>query len=74
MRSPAMSRSSTRSALAESKAALEIIPTRIGDFAGGFDYRAAHVNATIAARTAGQSEGLSRFARGEATSDRAGRR
>jgi len=52
-------------ALSESKAALDMIPTRIGDFAGGFDY-GRHVNAAIAARTSGQSEGLSRFARGEA--------
>jgi enoyl-CoA hydratase/carnithine racemase len=51
-------------ALSESKAALDVIPTRIGDFAGGFDY-GRHVNATITARSAGQSEGLSRFACGE---------
>ncbi|HTZ76531.1 MAG TPA: enoyl-CoA hydratase/isomerase family protein [Stellaceae bacterium] len=52
-------------ALSESKIALETIPTRIGDFAGGFDY-GRHVNAAIAARSAGQTEGLARFARGEA--------
>jgi enoyl-CoA hydratase/carnithine racemase len=52
-------------ALSESKAALEAIPTRIGDFAGGFDH-GARVNAAISARSAGQTEGLSRFARGEA--------
>jgi enoyl-CoA hydratase/carnithine racemase len=52
-------------ALSEAKAALDTIPTRIGDFAGGFDH-GARVNAAIAARTTGQTEGLSRFARGEA--------
>jgi len=52
-------------ALSESKAALDMIPTRIGDFAGGFDY-GRRVNAAIAARSAGQAEGLARFARGEA--------
>lgn len=52
-------------ALSECKAALDMIPTRIGDFSGGFDF-GRRVNASIAARTAGQSEGLSRFARGEA--------
>ena len=51
-------------ALAESKVALETIPTRINDFAGGFDY-GARVNASITARTAGQTEGLSNFARGQ---------
>jgi enoyl-CoA hydratase/carnithine racemase len=51
-------------ALAESKVALEAIPTRIGDFAGGFDF-GARINAAISARTASQTEGLSTFARGE---------
>jgi enoyl-CoA hydratase/carnithine racemase len=52
-------------ALSESKATLDVIPTRIGDFAGGFDH-GRRVNAAIDARSAGQDEGLSRFARGEA--------
>jgi enoyl-CoA hydratase/carnithine racemase len=52
-------------ALSESKAALDVIPTRISDFAGGFDH-GRHVNAMIDARSSGQGEGLSRFARGEA--------
>ncbi len=52
-------------ALSEAKAALDMIPARIGDFAGGFDH-GGRVNAAIAARTSGQTEGLSRFSRGEA--------
>ncbi len=51
-------------ALSESKVALETIPTRINDFSGGFDY-GARVNASISARTASQTEGLSNFARGQ---------
>ncbi len=51
--------------LRESKAALEMIPTRINDFAGGFEH-GQRVNATIAARSGKRAEGLSRFARGEA--------
>jgi enoyl-CoA hydratase/carnithine racemase len=52
-------------ALSESKAALDVIPTRINDFAGGFEF-GRRVNAAIAARSTGQREGLTRFARGEA--------
>jgi enoyl-CoA hydratase/carnithine racemase len=51
-------------ALSASKAALDVIPDRIGDFAGGFDY-GQYVNTVINARSMGQGEGLDRFARGE---------
>jgi enoyl-CoA hydratase/carnithine racemase len=52
-------------ALSESKAALEQIPSRIADFAGGFEH-GQRVNAAIAARSPARREGLARFARGEA--------
>jgi enoyl-CoA hydratase/carnithine racemase len=51
--------------LRESKAALDVIPTRVNDFAGGFEH-GQRVNAAIAARSGKRGEGLSRFARGEA--------
>ena len=52
-------------ALGESKRALEAIPARIADWAGAFDHGQS-VNAAIRAKTTGQTDGLSRFARGEA--------
>ncbi len=52
-------------ALSECKAALDMIPSRISDFAGGFDL-GRRINSAITTKSTAQAEGLSRFASGEA--------